>query len=80
MRDDCIVTEISDNGPGIAPEILARLTREPVTTRANAGGNGMGLMFCNRVMQSLGGEILVESPPGQGACISLYFKPPPKGL
>jgi two-component system response regulator PhcR len=69
-----------DNGPGIAPEILARLTREPVTTRANAGGNGMGLMFCNRVMQSLGGEILVESPPGQGACISLYFKPPPKGL
>ena len=36
-----------DNGPGIAPEVLARLTREPVTTRGESGGNGMGLMFCS---------------------------------
>jgi two-component system response regulator PhcR len=64
-----------DNGPGIEPEVLARLTREPVTTRAHAGGNGMGLMFCQRVMQSLGGTIKIFSEPGQGACVYLYFQP-----
>ena len=64
-----------DNGHGIAPEILAKLTREPVTTRAQSGGNGMGLMFCRRVVQSLGGAIELSSELGHGATVSLYFKP-----
>ena len=64
-----------DNGHGIAPEVLAKLTREPVTTRAQSGGNGMGLMFCRRVLQSLGGSIELNSEPGHGATVSLYFKP-----
>lgn len=63
-----------DNGPGIAPEVLRKLTREPVTTRANTGGNGMGLMFCLRVMQSIGGAIEIESEPGGGAAVWLYFR------
>jgi two-component system, response regulator PhcR len=65
----------SDNGPGIAPEVLAKLTREPVTTKGQAGGNGMGLMFCQRVMQSLGGSVEIQSTPGEGAAFSLYFRP-----
>jgi len=65
----------SDNGPGIAPEVLAKLTREPITTRAQSGGNGMGLMFCHRVMQSLGGSIEIRSVPGEGADFCLYFRP-----
>ncbi len=64
-----------DNGPGIAPELLARLTREPVTTRGSSGGNGMGLMFCRRVMQSIGGSIEIQSELGQGATVTLYFQP-----
>ncbi|HSV36441.1 MAG TPA: hybrid sensor histidine kinase/response regulator [Ramlibacter sp.] len=64
-----------DNGPGIAPEVLARLTREPVTTRASSGGNGMGLMFCQRVMQSIGGSIDIRSTVGEGAAFTLYFRP-----
>jgi two-component system response regulator PhcR len=64
-----------DNGPGIPPEVLAKLTREPVTTRAQAGGNGMGLMFCHRVMQSMGGGIDITSAPGAGTTVALRFKP-----
>lgn len=63
-----------DNGPGIPPGVLARLTREPVTTRAAAGGNGMGLMFCQRVMQAAGGAVRVSSTEGQGARIELGFE------
>jgi two-component system response regulator PhcR len=63
----------SDNGPGIEPHVLAKLTHEPVTTRAHAGGNGMGLMFCQRVMHSIGGAIEIDSVLGQGTAVSLYF-------
>jgi two-component system, response regulator PhcR len=68
----------TDNGPGIAPEILSRLTHEPVTTRAQQGGSGMGLMFCRRVLQSMGGQIEVRSGPGPGASVILLFKPEPQ--
>jgi two-component system response regulator PhcR len=63
----------SDNGPGIPPDVLAKLTHEPVSTRGQAGGNGMGLMFCQRVMRSIGGSIEIRSVLGQGAAVSLYF-------
>jgi two-component system response regulator PhcR len=63
-----------DNGPGIPPDVLSRLTREPVTTRAQSGGNGMGLLFCRRVMESIGGGIEIDSTPGSGATVSLFFK------
>ena len=68
---------VSDNGPGIAPEVLRRLTRESVTTRADSGGTGMGLLFCQRVMSSLGGDITVHSTLGQGTTVTLYFPPSP---
>jgi two-component system response regulator PhcR len=67
------VIEVSDNGPGIDPEVLPRLTREPFTTRAATGGSGMGLLFCHRVMSALGGSVEVQSTPGQGATVRLHF-------
>jgi two-component system, response regulator PhcR len=64
----------TDNGPGIPPEVLGKLTREPITTRAQSGGNGMGLMFCQRVVQTMRGNIEISSSVGQGTAVSLYFK------
>jgi two-component system response regulator PhcR len=72
-RRACI--RVRDNGPGIPPEVLAKLTREPVTTRAGAGGSGMGLMFCQRVMQAINGSIEVQSTVGQGTIVTLFFHP-----
>lgn len=60
-----------DNGPGIEPDLLARLMNEPVTTRS--GGSGMGLVFCRRVVQSIGGSIEIDSEPGRGTAVTLYF-------
>lgn len=64
----------SDNGPGIPPDVLDKLTREPVTTRAGSGGNGMGVLFCHRVMQSMGGALGIRSALGQGTAVSLFFR------
>jgi two-component system response regulator PhcR len=64
---------ICDNGPGIPPEIKARLLTDPITTHAKSGGNGLGLILCNRVMQSCGGGLEIESTPGGGTTVVLDF-------
>jgi two-component system response regulator PhcR len=75
VRDRQGVIRVRDNGPGIPPEVLAKLTKEPVTTRSGAGGSGMGLMFCQRVMQAISGSIEVHSTVGEGTMVTLSFKP-----
>lgn len=69
---------IVDNGPGIPPDVLSRLLIDPVTTHADSGGNGWGMIFCKRIMQSFGGSISVRSVPGVSTSIILNF-PAAKG-
>ncbi|MFT4069714.1 ATP-binding protein [Paraburkholderia sp.] len=64
---------IRDNGPGIAPDVKARLLQDPVTTHAGAGGHGMGMIFCNRIMQSFGGSLGIESTVGEGTTVTMGF-------
>ncbi|MBB5423065.1 hybrid sensor histidine kinase/response regulator [Paraburkholderia atlantica] len=64
---------ICDNGPGIPPEIKDRLLTDPITTHAKSGGNGLGLILCNRVMQSCGGGLRIESTSGGGTTVVLDF-------
>jgi two-component system response regulator PhcR len=62
---------LRDNGPGISPDILASLTQDPLKPQAH--NVGMGLVFCQRVMSTLGGAMQVQSTLGQGAEVTLYF-------
>ncbi|MDZ4129521.1 MAG: ATP-binding protein, partial [Hydrogenophaga sp.] len=64
-----------DNGSGIPSDVLDRLLKAPLTTRAHTGGNGMGLIFCRRVLQSIGGAIAIESEAGRGTTVTLHFQP-----
>lgn len=62
-----------DNGHGVPSALLDKLTNEPVTTRADDGGTGMGLLFCRRVMESAGGTLHVTSELGKGTTVVLEF-------
>ena len=64
---------VTDSGGGIAPEVMARLFEPFFTTRGPHLGTGLGLAVVHGVMVDLGGAIDVQSPPGQGACFTLYF-------
>lgn len=64
---------VRDNGPGIAPEIKARLMRDPITTHAEEGGHGMGMIFCNRIMRSFGGGLEIDSTLGVGTTVAMRF-------
>lgn len=64
---------IADNGPGIPPEILQRLLVDPVTTHADIGSKGWGMIFCKRIMQSFNGGILIHSAPDTHTTVTLNF-------
>jgi signal transduction histidine kinase/HAMP domain-containing protein len=57
--------EISDNGPGIEPEVAARIF-EPFFSTKN-GGTGLGLALTQQVIEGHGGHIKIKSTPGEGA-------------
>lgn len=65
----------ADTGAGIPEAVLQKLTHEPVTTRESEGGTGMGLLFCRRVMESMGGSVNVTSTQGEGTTVLLEFDP-----
>ncbi|HKR45908.1 MAG TPA: hybrid sensor histidine kinase/response regulator [Paraburkholderia sp.] len=64
---------VRDNGPGIAPEIKAQLLQDPITTHAEEGGHGMGMIFCNRIMRSFGGGLEIDSTVGVGTTVTMRF-------
>ncbi|WP_321923703.1 sensor histidine kinase [Paraburkholderia guartelaensis] len=57
------VLRFTDNGCGIPPDILPRVFDPFYSTKAHGRGAGMGLTFCRRVAEALGGTIACESEP-----------------
>ena len=76
-RQACL--ELSDDGPGIAPEQLPRVFDRfwRASTDRSDGGNGMGLAIAARITEVHGGDIRVSSAPGHGCCfhVSLPLAP-----
>ncbi|HKU95701.1 MAG TPA: PAS domain S-box protein [Vineibacter sp.] len=72
-RDDAVVISVCDTGPGIAPEVMARLFQPFVSTKAQ--GMGIGLSICRSIVQSHGGQILAE-PNAGGTGMTFSFTLP----
>jgi len=69
-----LVVEVEDQGPGVAPDIGARLFEPGFTTKSapETGGLGMGLATCRSILQSVGGSISFRNlAPAPGACFFL---------
>ena len=57
---------IADNGPGIPPEVLAKLFTPFFTTKAPGAGTGLGLWICRSIVDGFGGRIEVDSAVDKG--------------
>ncbi len=67
---------VSDNGPGITPEMRIRLFKPFQTTKSS--GFGLGLTVCRDILASLKAPITVDKPtPGNGATFRITFPCPP---
>ena len=76
LKQERIITEIEDTGPGIAPEIAPKLF-EPFATFGKKAGTGLGLSICKRIIEDHQGRIWSEPKPGRGA-IFIFSIPRPK--
>jgi PAS domain S-box-containing protein len=87
LRDAWAYVRITDTGHGIAPENVSRLFDPFFTTKGAAGswldervqsdaylpGRGMGLSVAQAIVQEHGGNIEVESIPGEGASFTVLL-------
>ena len=68
-----IRVSVCDAGPGVAPESQERIFQpyEQVAGVAKGRGTGLGLALSRQLARMMGGDITIESTPGQGATFNL---------
>jgi signal transduction histidine kinase len=57
---------VKDNGPGIPTHILPSIFHPFYTTKGVGVGTGLGLYISYEIAKKHGGEVIVETAPGQG--------------
>src|SRR5581483_6165324 len=84
---DAVRLTVSDNGPGIPPDVLPRIFEPFYTTKPVGQGTGLGLSICYSIVAAHHGRIWAESEPGRGATFVVELPayegaaapPPPPG-
>ena len=66
LNNDKIEVRVQDTGMGISQEIQARLFIKPVPSREPGGGSGLGLWLSLLMLQSIGGNVMIESSDQTG--------------
>ncbi len=69
--DSFASVHVIDQGPGIHPADQQRIFERFERASGSEGGTGLGLAIARRLARSMGGDILLESTPGEGACFTL---------
>lgn len=71
-RPGLLGLSIEDDGPGIEPELRARVTDPFFSTKPEGEGTGLGLTVCRTVADSHGGELAFEFP-ASGTAVTLWL-------
>jgi len=76
-REDRMVSlSVRDEGPGIPDDDRERIFDPFFSTKPPGEGTGLGLPICAQIVEVYGGDIRVESAPGEGACFTLRLWAP----
>jgi signal transduction histidine kinase len=71
-----VLLEVEDDGPGMAPDVLARATEPFFTTKLPSEGSGLGLAIVSSIVDSHDGTLRIVSGAGAGTrvAVTLPFK------
>ena len=64
---------VSDDGPGMAPDVLARCLEPFFTTKDRGRGTGLGLPTVYGLVRERGGQLHIDSNPGEGTTIRIWL-------
>ncbi|GHV20143.1 hypothetical protein AGMMS49959_06840 [Planctomycetales bacterium] len=77
-EDQWLIARVRDTGVGIKPEDMEKLFTEYTQVDANSNrgveGTGLGLSLCKKLVESMGGEIAVESVYGKGSVFTVRLR------
>ena len=71
-EDGMLTMELADNGKGMSPELLARVTRPFATTRTTRKV-GLGIPLMAQNARLTGGDIHIDSTPGKGTVFTAWL-------
>jgi signal transduction histidine kinase len=69
--EERVVVCVADTGTGMPPEVVARAFDPFFTTKPAGKGTGLGLSQVYGIVRQLGGDVTIDSAPGQGTRISI---------
>jgi len=70
---DYVALEVTDTGVGMPKEILDRAFEAFFTTKSSAHGTGLGLSTIHAFVKRSGGDLAIESRPGEGTTVRIYL-------
>jgi signal transduction histidine kinase len=68
---EAVVLQVSDDGPGVSPEVKGKIFDPFFTTKETGKGTGLGLTVAYAIVQEHGGSIRVDSSPHGGASFTV---------
>ncbi len=68
VQNNCVKFYVQDTGIGIAPHMQKEVFNRFVKLNTFIPGTGLGLPICQTIITQMGGNIGVDSVPGQGSC------------
>ncbi|RAL22755.1 sensor histidine kinase [Lujinxingia litoralis] len=72
---DHLRLRIQDHGPGMPPEILARVGEPFFTTKPTGKGMGLGVFLARTLVEKIGGELFIDSELHRGTVITVLLPP-----
>lgn len=75
VAGEYVCLAVSDTGIGMSEEVVAQALEPFFTTKQRGDGSGLGLATIYRIVTDVKGNVCIDSEPGVGTTVKVYFPP-----